>query len=193
MFTRHLGMSIIIIVFIIITNYYTIFIYFVVIVSELSYYFQASGFWKICPSQQRKLMSEWKLNIHTFYHFHSWGKWSELNILHMFLIITRKQTRCQHEIELCDLNFVRKTASCPITIMWVHNKSRDSSVGVALGCGLDGRCSRVRFPSGAGSFFLRHRVRSGSGANPASYPVGTGGSFSVGKAAGACSLPLTSI
>jgi hypothetical protein len=33
-------------------------------------------------------------------------------------------------------------------------KSRDSSVGTALGYGLDDRGSRARFPAGAGKFFL---------------------------------------
>jgi hypothetical protein len=63
-------------------------------------------------------------------------------------------------------------------------KSRDSSVGIALGYGLDDRGSRVRFPAGAGNFSLHHRVQSGSGAHPASYPMGTRGSFPGGKAAG---------
>jgi hypothetical protein len=56
-------------------------------------------------------------------------------------------------------------------------KSRDSSVGTALGYGLDDRGSRVRFPTGAGNFSLHHRVQNGSGAHPASYPVVTRGSF----------------
>jgi hypothetical protein len=63
-------------------------------------------------------------------------------------------------------------------------KSRDSSVGITLGYGLDDRCSRVRFPVGAGNVFL-HRVQNGSGAHPASYPMGTRGSFPGNKAAGA--------
>jgi hypothetical protein len=63
-------------------------------------------------------------------------------------------------------------------------KSRDSSVGIALGYRLDDRGSRVRFPVGAGNFSLHHRVQTGSGAHPASYPMGTGGSFTRGKAAG---------
>jgi hypothetical protein len=57
---------------------------------------------------------------------------------------------------------------------YTHNmKSRDSSVGIALGYGLDDRGSRVRFPPGAGNFSLHHRVQNGSGAHPASYPMGT--------------------
>jgi hypothetical protein len=63
--------------------------------------------------------------------------------------------------------------------------SRDSSVGIALDCGLDDRSSRVRFVAGAGNFSLRHRVQNISGAHPASYPMGTRGSFPRGKAAGA--------
>jgi hypothetical protein len=64
-------------------------------------------------------------------------------------------------------------------------KSRDSSVGIAIDYGLDDRCSRVRFPAGAGNFSLHHRVQNGSGAHPASYPMGTKGSFPGDKAAGA--------
>jgi hypothetical protein len=51
--------------------------------------------------------------------------------------------------------------------------STDSSVGIALGYGLDDRGSRVRFPAGAGNFSLHHSVQNGSGAHPASYPMGT--------------------
>jgi hypothetical protein len=43
----------------------------------------------------------------------------------------------------------------------------------------------VRFPAGAGNFSLNHRIQNGSGAHPASYPIGTRGSFPWGKAAGA--------
>jgi hypothetical protein len=75
----------------------------------------------------------------------------------------------------------------------IKNESRDSSVGIALGYGLDDRGSRVRFPAGAGNFSLHHRVHNGFGAHPASYPVGTRGSFPGGKAAVAWSWPLTSI
>jgi hypothetical protein len=63
--------------------------------------------------------------------------------------------------------------------------SRDSSVGIALGYGLDDRGSRVRFPAGAGNFSFQHRDQNGSGAHPASYPMGTSGSFPESKAAGA--------
>jgi hypothetical protein len=67
----------------------------------------------------------------------------------------------------------------------MSSRSRDSSVGIALRYGLDDRGSRVRFPAEAGNFSLHHRVQNGSGAHPASYPMGTRGSFSGDKAAGA--------
>jgi hypothetical protein len=63
--------------------------------------------------------------------------------------------------------------------------SHGSSVSIALGYGSNDRGSRVRFPAGAGNFSLHHRVQNGSGAHPASYLMGTGGSFHGSKAAGA--------
>jgi hypothetical protein len=59
------------------------------------------------------------------------------------------------------------------------------SVGIALGYGLDDQGSRVRMPAGAGNFSLNHHIQNGSGAHPASCPVGTGGPFHSGKVAGA--------
>jgi hypothetical protein len=53
-----------------------------------------------------------------------------------------------------------------------------------LGYGLEDRVFRVRLPAGAGNFSLHHRVQNGSGAHPASYPMGTRDSFPAGKAAG---------
>jgi hypothetical protein len=60
-------------------------------------------------------------------------------------------------------------------------KSRDSAVGIALGYGPDP--SSIPGGGGAGHFFLHHRVENGSGAHPASYPMGTRGSFVGGKTA----------
>jgi hypothetical protein len=50
--------------------------------------------------------------------------------------------------------------------------------GIPLGCGLDdrGSGSRFRFSVGAGNFSLYHRVQTGSGAHPASYPMDIRGS-----------------
>jgi hypothetical protein len=63
-------------------------------------------------------------------------------------------------------------------------KRRGSAVGVVTGYGLDGRGVGVRVPVGV-RFSPLHVVQTGSGAHPASYPMGTGGSFPRGKAAGA--------
>jgi hypothetical protein len=63
-----------------------------------------------------------------------------------------------------------------------RQKIRNSSVGIALGFGVDDPGSRVRFPAGAGKFSLHHHVHNGARAHPASYPMGTRGSFSGGEA-----------
>jgi len=47
----------------------------------------------------------------------------------------------------------------------------------------------IQIPVGAGNFSPYHRVQTGSGAHPASYTIGTRGSFPGGKAAGAWSWP----
>jgi hypothetical protein len=66
---------------------------------------------------------------------------------------------------------------CFLILSCVMVNSRDSSVGIAFGYGLDCWGSRVRFPVGTGNFSIHHRVQKGSGARPASYPMGTSGSF----------------
>jgi hypothetical protein len=70
-----------------------------------------------------------------------------------------------------------------VVVVIIIIKSHYSSVGIALGCGLDDRGSRVRFPAGDGNFSLHHRVQNGSGTHPASYSMGTRDSFPGGKAA----------
>jgi hypothetical protein len=61
----------------------------------------------------------------------------------------------------------------------ISTVSESSSVGIALGYGLDDRGSRVRLPAGARNFSLHHHVQNGSGAHPASYPIGTTDSVGV--------------
>jgi hypothetical protein len=48
--------------------------------------------------------------------------------------------------------------------------------------GLDDRAIEVRSPTGAEDFFSSPCVQTGSGAHPASYPMGTGVFFPGGKA-----------
>jgi hypothetical protein len=78
-----------------------------------------------------------------------------------------------------------RSQTCLFVIKSQVKQSRDSSAGISLDYGLDGRGSRVRFPVGAGNFSLHHRVQNGSGAHPVSYPMGTRDSFTGGKAASA--------
>jgi hypothetical protein len=73
----------------------------------------------------------------------------------------------------------------PVIIIFVAvavSRSRDGSVGIVTGYRLDDRGDEVRVPIGSKIFSL-HVVHTGSGAHPASYPMGTGGSFLWGKAA----------
>jgi hypothetical protein len=51
-------------------------------------------------------------------------------------------------------------------------------VGIATGW-----MARVRLPTGPKDFSLFHSVQTISGAHPASYTMGTGGSFTGGKVA----------
>jgi hypothetical protein len=47
---------------------------------------------------------------------------------------------------------------CSLGNYLTRNKSRDSSVGIGLGYGLDDRGSSVRFPAGAGNFLFTTAV-----------------------------------
>jgi hypothetical protein len=62
--------------------------------------------------------------------------------------------------------------------------SRDSVVGITTGYWLDDGGSEFESRYNQ-EFSLLHVVHTGSGAHPASYPMGTGDSFLGGKAAGA--------
>jgi hypothetical protein len=67
-----------------------------------------------------------------------------------------------------------------LCVSLANMESRDSSVGIALDYRLDDRGSRFRFPAGAGTSSLHHRVQNGSGAHAASRPMGTRDSFPGG-------------
>jgi hypothetical protein len=65
------------------------------------------------------------------------------------------------------------------------SKSRDSSVGIALGYGLDDRGSRVRFPAGARNFLFTTASRTALGPTQPPIQWVPGTFFPGGKAAGA--------
>jgi hypothetical protein len=71
-----------------------------------------------------------------------------------------------------------------ITFCCKNMRSRDSLVGISTDYGLDGRGP---IPLHGQSLSLPHSVQSCSRTHPASYPVGTWGSFPMGKAARAWS------
>jgi hypothetical protein len=60
--------------------------------------------------------------------------------------------------------------------------SRGSSGSIVSDYGLDDRAIEFRSPTGAEDFSSSPCVQICSGAHPASYPMGTGGPFSGGKA-----------
>jgi hypothetical protein len=60
--------------------------------------------------------------------------------------------------------------------------SRASSGSIVSDCGLDDRAIGVRSPAGAKDFSSSLCLQTGSGANPASCTMGTGGPFPGGKA-----------
>jgi hypothetical protein len=68
----------------------------------------------------------------------------------MKLIINNAKTT-QHRVKFCSYCNSVQYELCFLTF---NNKSRVSSVGIALGYGLDDRGSRVRLQVGAGIFFF---------------------------------------
>jgi hypothetical protein len=80
-----------------------------------------------------------------------------------------------------NLSLKREEVFCSETLV---EGSRDSSVGIATGYGLDNRGVGIRVP-GEQEFSLLHAVQTGTGNHPTSYPKDNGGSFPWGKAAGA--------
>jgi hypothetical protein len=69
--------------------------------------------------------------------------------------------------------------SCSFTLA----RSRVSSGSIVSDYGLDDRAIEVRSPAGAKYFSSNLCVQTGSGAHPASCPMGTGGPFPGGKSA----------
>jgi hypothetical protein len=77
----------------------------------------------------------------------------------------------------------------PCRRIYCLQRSRDSAVGMATGW----TAERSEFESREGQDVSSlHVVQTGSGAHPASYPMGIGGSFPGGKAVRAWSWPLNS-
>jgi hypothetical protein len=80
-------------------------------------------------------------------------------------------------------------------IMITSGRANMRGVGITqwYSNGLWAGWSVVRVPAGSGNFSFHHRVQTGSGAHPASYPMGTRRSFPGGKVAVVWRWPLTYI
>jgi hypothetical protein len=113
--------------------------------------------------------------------------------------LLRPTSKCTSTVFYFNIYFTYLSRSIP-SIWLIHlnfnslflyillkSRSQGSSVGIATSYGLDDPDSGVWFLVGAGNFSLLYRVQTGSEAQPASYPIGTGG-----KTAVAWSWPLTS-
>jgi hypothetical protein len=88
-------------------------------------------------------------NLPNTYRNWSYYCWSFLQIYFSFLIFLRLED-LTHPASQDPGGLV--TAICKPSLL--HWYSRDSSAGIALGCGLDDRRSRVRFPGGGLGIFL---------------------------------------
>jgi hypothetical protein len=67
-----------------------------------------------------------------------------------------------------------------------QKKRASSSVSIVHGYGMDDRAIEVRFPADAKDFSSNLCVQTGSGAHPASWTMGTVGSFLGAKARPGC-------
>jgi hypothetical protein len=78
-------------------------------------------------------------------------------------------------VSALELRFLFHACMNEVSRSHIYKCSRDSSVVKRWATDW-----MIRVPTGAGNFFLHQRVQTGSGAHPASYPMGTrgGGSFS---------------
>jgi hypothetical protein len=106
------------------------------------------------------------------------------SVLHVFM----------NEVLLCAvpryLNFATRISA--ISKLWFCSTVWWEPRSQCYSTGLWAAWSRVRIPVGAGNY-SQHRIQTGSGAHPVSYPMGTKGSFPWGKAAGGWSyLPPSS-
>jgi hypothetical protein len=129
---------------------------------------------------------QFKIKLHSFPYFAINVIPKHVHVLQEKAKIRQIPTNSLQIMSLCNTNILLFFYfSSSFFALSSDHQSRDSSVDIALGYGLDDRGSRIPFPAGAGNFSLHHCVQNGSGAHPASYPMGTRGSFPGSKAAGA--------
>jgi hypothetical protein len=124
--------------------------------------------------------------VSKFFGLATWSKnckwYSSVPRVHFYrYFLSQSSDFCRHNPLFCFSTSVLSLFLISLTTQsgkfWIYPRTQ--------GYELDDRGSRFRFTAGAGNFSLYHRVQNGSGAHPASYPMGTRGSFLGGKAAGA--------
>jgi hypothetical protein len=95
-----------------------------------------------------------------------------------------KHPRINPMIQTQSQNLLQTTAEFrKINNFCYQSRSQVSSGSIVSDYGLDDRAIGVRFPVGAKDFYSSLCVQTGSGAHPASCPMGTGGPFPGGKSA----------
>jgi hypothetical protein len=77
----------------------------------------------------------------------------------------------------CTIDFCYLPGKESLSLSTLVFKEPGSSVSIVSGYGLDGRSIGVRSSAGAKDFFSSLCVQTGSGAHPASCPMGTGGFY----------------
>jgi hypothetical protein len=114
-------------------------------------------------------------------------------------LILERGTECVTSVRWCWILWTykdgRATAVCSAIIMQcVQMNFTYICGGIAQWCSTELRAewSGVRVPAGVENFSLHHRVQTGSGAHPASYPMAIRGSFPEGKATGPWNWPFPS-
>jgi hypothetical protein len=80
------------------------------------------------------------------------------------------------------VSHTQTTVFCNLLHLQLDKISRGSSVSVVSGYELEDQAIEFRSPAETTGFFSTLCVQTGSGAHPASCPVGTGGPFPGGKA-----------
>jgi hypothetical protein len=136
---------------------------------------------------------------------HPWNSWKQLNdflylgpmqssVGCLYLDTTRTSRRHHRKIIvfLKHLHIKRLITNIEYRYRQGIHRSGGSSVSIVTRLPV----GRPRFSSRRGQlwyFSHRHRVQTGSGAHPASFPIGTGCSYTGSKSAAALGWPVTSL
>jgi hypothetical protein len=131
--------------------------------------------------------------VHILYEISHWAGSCRVNTLDLYSGGTRFKFRSEYRLFwlirfvfssvewLDDTSKWATTISFQIFLLTIHDQG--ARIAQWYSTGLQVGRSRVRVSAEAGNFSRHHRVQTGSGAHPASYPMGTRGSFPGDKVA----------